>query len=183
MVLHWSLPEQYSLKYTARKLVECSAVAILLSTSIDPLYHVMSPYAPSFAVSTNLSTSSLPSSTEKILLSTTKTRGKLQKRGHTKIVTGSFDLPQVKWDKIHGAIIRNKISPIFITPKRSLGKGNVFTGRRVLVILFAGRGGGLCPGGLPDRDPQTETPWTENPPGQRPSLDRKPPWTETPLTW
>ena len=75
VVLHWSLPEQYSLKYTARKLVECSAVAILLSTSIDPLYHVMSPYAPSFAVSTNFSRSSLPSSIETILLSTKEARG------------------------------------------------------------------------------------------------------------
>ena len=38
-------------------------------------------------------------------------------------------------------------------------------------------------GGLPDRDPQTETPLDRDPPppGQRP-LRQRPPWTKTPWT-
>ena len=79
---------------------------------------------------------------------------------------------------------------IFTARKRSL--------RRLLFHITCPQGGlGLCPGGLclgesvretphtwmetpPDRGPPGQKPpWTEDSPGERPSLDRGPAWRET----
>ena len=105
--------------------------------------------------------------------------------------TSSVDLDLEKWLVFLKNSRKTKGVLQLLPPATKLRQGYVFT--RVCDSVHGG--GGLCPGQrLPgrkpslDRDPPwTETPqdrdplWTETPFGQRPPLDRDPLWTETPL--
>ena len=89
----------------------------------------------------------------------------------------------ILWDMVDQRAVCILLKCFLVTAhKRSLGQGNIFT----CVCHSVHRGRGLCPGGLPDRDPL----WTEIPldrdhpdgePAEQRPPDRTPPRAETPL--